>query len=100
MTRVLAALGLLLLCGRCQADRISERESIKQKGNSMIAKVIQMLGEENDKITADLAAESKTMAEYMQWCDDTQTEKSYAIKTANIKIEDLSAIIEDNGAQI
>jgi len=96
----LAALGLLLLASRCEADRISEREMTKQKGNSMIAKVIQMLGEENDKIKADLEVESKTMAEYMQWCDDTQTEKSYAIKTANTKIEDLSAIIEDNGAQI
>merc|ERR1719420_1511312 len=72
----------------------------KQKGNSMIAKVIEMLGEEKDKIKADLAAEEKTMDEYMQWCDDTQTELSYGIKSAIAKIEDLSATITDNTAQI
>merc|ERR1719420_1325694 len=72
----------------------------KQKGNSMIAKVIQMLGEEKDKIKADLAAEEKTMGEYMQWCDDTQTELSYGIKSANTKLADLTATITDNGAQI
>merc|ERR1719420_2294156 len=72
----------------------------KQKGNSMIAKVIEMLGEEKDKIKADLAAEEKTMDEYMQWCDDTQTELSYGIKSATAKIADLTATITDNGAQI
>merc|ERR1719281_2320501 len=72
----------------------------KDRGNSMIAKVIEMLGEEKDKIKADLAAESKTMAEYMEWCDDTQTELSYGIKSAKEKIEDLTATISDNGAQI
>merc|ERR1719281_1984021 len=72
----------------------------KDRGNSMIAKVIEMLGEEKDKIKADLAAEAKTMAEYMEWCDDTQTELSYAIKSAKVKISELTAVITDNGAQI
>eukprot|EP00746_Dinoflagellata_sp_MGD_P158151 gnl/MRDRNA2_/MRDRNA2_86403_c0_seq5.p1 gnl/MRDRNA2_/MRDRNA2_86403_c0~~gnl/MRDRNA2_/MRDRNA2_86403_c0_seq5.p1 ORF type:complete len:741 (+),score=315.79 gnl/MRDRNA2_/MRDRNA2_86403_c0_seq5:99-2321(+) len=72
----------------------------KQKGNSMIAKVIEMLGEEKDKIKADLAAEETTMGEYMQWCDDTQTELSYSIKSGTAKIEDLTATITDNTAQI
>merc|ERR1719379_1394506 len=66
----------------------------------MIAKVIEMLGEEKDKIKADLGAETKTMGEYMEWCDDTQTELSYGIKSAKEKITDLTATIEDNGAQI
>jgi chromosome segregation ATPase len=47
-----------------------------------------------------LAAEEKTMDEYMQWCDDTQTELSYGIKSATAKIEDLTATITDNTAQI
>merc|ERR1719217_1358921 len=72
----------------------------KDRGNSMIAKVIEMLGEEKDKIKADLAAEEKTMSEYMQWCDDTQTELSYGIKSAIAKIEDLTATITDNTANI
>merc|ERR1719420_2837144 len=72
----------------------------KDKGNSMIAKVIQMLGEEKDKIKATLAEEATTMAEYVQWCDDTQTELSYGIKSTTAKIADLTATITDNGAQI
>merc|ERR1719265_3088289 len=66
----------------------------------MIAKVIEMLGEEKDKIKADLTAEEGTMGEYMQWCDDTQTELSYSIKSGTAKIEDLTATITDNTAQI
>merc|ERR1719281_1394878 len=40
------------------------------------------------------------MDEYMQWCDDTQTELSYSIKSGTAKIEDLTATITDNTAQI
>merc|ERR1719191_2173744 len=88
--------------GMAEAARIEQGLRAKQgaKGNSMIAKVIEMLGEEKDKIKADLAAEGKTMAEYMEWCDDTQTELSYGIKSAKEKITDLTATIADNGAQI
>jgi len=74
--------------------------ALRQKGNSMIAKVIEMLGEEKDKIKAQLGEEEKTMGEYMQWCDDTMTELSYGIKSTKSKIEDLTATITDNGAQI
>merc|ERR1719274_360614 len=85
------------------AGRVAQMKSAttqNDKGNSMIAKVIEMLGEEKDKIKADLAAEEKTMGEYMQWCDDTQTELSYSIKSGTAKIEDLTATITDNTAQI
>jgi hypothetical protein len=100
--------GLLvsLLLVTAGASRLGQRAEAKvsskmsAKGNSMIAKVIEMLGDEKDKIKADLAAESKTMAEYTQWCDDTMTELSYGIKSATQKIADLTATIEDNGAQI
>jgi len=76
------------------------KAKLQEKGNSMIAKVIEMLGEEKDKIKGQLAAEEKTMGEYMQWCDDTQTELSYGIKSTKAKIEDLTATITDNTAQI
>merc|ERR1719421_1697906 len=66
----------------------------------MIAKVIEMLGEESDKIKANLAAEGKAMAEYLGWCDDTQAEHFYAIKSAKEKITDLTATIADASAQI
>merc|ERR1719463_110726 len=68
--------------------------------DSMVAKVIQMLGEEKDKIGANIAAETTTMAEYTQWCDDTMTEHSYAIKSATAKITELTAVITDSTAQI
>lgn len=66
----------------------------------MIAKVIEMLGDEKDKVKADLAAEEKTFTEYGGWCDDTSTELTYSIKTSKAKIEDLTASTEDNSAQI
>lgn len=66
----------------------------------MIAKIIEMLGEEKDKIATDLAAEAKSMADYMQYCDDDQSEKAYSIKTAQHKIDELNALVTDNTAQI
>jgi len=68
--------------------------------NAMIDKLISMLGEEKDKIAADLVAEEKEMKEYFQFCKDEQGEKAYSIKTANRKIEDLSALIDNNNAEI
>merc|ERR1719163_1959700 len=66
----------------------------------MIAKIIEMLGEEKDKIAADIKKESKTMADYMQYCDDDQSEKAYAIKTAAHKQDELNALVADNTANI
>merc|ERR1719401_1185811 len=97
MLKTLVFIAVLTAAG---AERFAQGIASKQKGNSMIAKVIEMLGEEKDKIKADLAAEEKTMGEYMQWCDDTQTELSYSIKSGTAKIEDLTATITDNTAQI
>jgi len=81
-------------------NRFISKHEGKDKGNSMIAKIIQMLGEEKDKIQTDIQAESKNMADYMQYCDDDQSEKAYAIKTATKKTTDLNALVTDNTAQI
>merc|ERR1719207_111102 len=40
------------------------------------------------------------MAEYSEFCDHETDEKSYAIKTANRKIDDLIATISDCKAQL
>merc|ERR1719159_2383480 len=40
------------------------------------------------------------MTEFTEWCDDSATEKMYALKTAKVKIEDLTAVIDDSTAQI
>merc|ERR1719247_565384 len=91
-------LAVVLLTASVSAASASDKQL--SKGNSMVAKVIQMLGEEKDKIAADIDAESKTMGEYTEWCDDTITEHSYAIKSATEKITDLNAVISDATAQI
>jgi len=102
----MAPLGILFLIGTL-ADasvrgkgRFASAHEGKDKGNSMIAKIISMLGEEKDKIQEDIQAESKDMASYMQYCDDDQSEKAYAIKTATRKTEDLTALVTDSTAQI
>merc|ERR1719335_2195817 len=102
MARV-ACLFLLLAAADASVrgeNRFISKHEGKDKGNSMIAKIIQMLGEEKDKIQTDIQTESKTMADYMQYCDDDQSEKAYAIKTATRKTADLNALVTDNTAQI
>jgi len=95
-----AVLFLSTLRGALSNELVKQESSQNSAANSMIAKVIQMLGEEKDKIAANIEAETKTMAEYTQWCDDTMTEHSYAIKSATSKIVELNAVITDSTAQI
>merc|ERR1719379_1066210 len=66
----------------------------------MIDKIIQMLGEEKDKIALELEGEAKDMKEYFQLCKDEKSEKDYSIKTATRKIDDLTSLIDSNSAEI
>jgi chromosome segregation ATPase len=67
---------------------------------SPVQKVIELLQENKAKVAADLAAEADEMEQYSAFCDDTLSEKGYAIKTAGSKIADLTAVIADGEAQI
>merc|ERR1719262_796533 len=67
---------------------------------SPVQKVIELLDNLKGKVAADLAAEEKEMVEYTKYCDDTSSEKGYAIRTAAKEIERLQAQIEDGQAQI
>lgn len=80
--------------------RFISKHASKEKGNPMMARIIEMLAEEKDKIKTDIQVESKTMADYMGYCNDDQSEKAYAIKTATRKINDRDALVADNTAQI
>lgn len=71
----------------------------KSKDN-VVAKVIEMLETEKGKIAEDIKKEAAAMAEYMDYCDDEQKAKDFAIRDADRVIEDTSALIEDNTAQI
>jgi len=68
--------------------------------DSPVAKVIELLQENKAKVQADLDAEAKEMVEYSEYCDTESSEKGYAIKTAEGKILDLTAVIQDGEAQV
>jgi len=51
-------------------------------------------------VQADLDAETKEMVEYSEFCDKESSAKSYAISTAESKIVDLTAAIQDAEAQV
>jgi chromosome segregation ATPase len=67
---------------------------------SPVQKVIELLEDNKVKITNDLAAEEKEMAEYTEFCDKESTTKGYAIKDAVRKIGDLTATITDCESKI
>jgi chromosome segregation ATPase len=70
------------------------------QASSPVTKVIQLLDELKAKVQADLTVESKAMEEYVQFCDDEQSAKAYAIKTAGRQIDNFKAVIEDSTGQI
>jgi hypothetical protein len=71
-----------------------------QTKNSVVTKVVQMLADEKDKIGEDLKAERVQMDEYFNFCHREEDEKNYQIGRSNRKIDDLTALITDNTAQI
>jgi hypothetical protein len=80
--------------------QVASRAHEKQQGNAMIAKIIEMLGDEKEKIGKDMEAETAQMDEYFTFCHREEDEKNYQIGRSNKKIDEKSAIIEDNTAQI
>jgi chromosome segregation ATPase len=69
-------------------------------GDSPVAKVIELLQENKMKVQADLDAETKEMVEYSEFCDKESSDKAYAISTAERKILDLTAVIQDGESQV
>lgn len=67
---------------------------------SPVQKVIELLGDLEAKVEADLANEAKLMDEYTAWCGSEANEKEDAITSSKRTISDLQATIEDQTAQI
>jgi chromosome segregation ATPase len=67
---------------------------------SPVGKVIELINELKVKVENDLKAEGSAMAEYSTFCDDEQTAKGFAIKTAASDIEGYSAVIEETTGTI
>lgn len=67
---------------------------------SPVGKVIELIDGLKVKVQKDLDTEKKAMKEYTQFCDDEQTEKGFAIKTASSEIEGYKAVIEETTGSI
>merc|ERR1719199_1018650 len=65
-----------------------------------VVKVIQLLTELKSKVQGDLSTEEKQMSEYTQFCDDEQSAREYAIKTAKREIDGYNAVIEEANGKI
>jgi len=68
--------------------------------SSPVGKVIELIDELKVKVQKDLSAEEKAMASYTEFCDDEQTQKGFAIKTAGSEIEGFKAVIEETSGAI
>jgi len=62
-------------------------------GDNPIQKVVQLLGELEQKVIKDGESEQKAYEEFVDWCKTGAADKKYEIKTAKADIEDLEATI-------
>jgi chromosome segregation ATPase len=67
---------------------------------SPIAKVLQMIGDLEQKVIAEGEVSQKTYEEYSEFCEDRNKELSYEVKTAKASVEDLKSTIEKAAADI
>jgi hypothetical protein len=67
---------------------------------SPVEAVVNLLGDMQAKVKADLEKESAAMEEYLQFCSDETKAKLFAMKTADRSIADFSAIVTESKAII
>jgi len=65
-----------------------------------VDKVVELLEQCKAKVQKDLAAEGKAMEEYATFCDEQNTDKSFAIETSEREILELESSIEQAKATI
>merc|ERR1719316_27124 len=65
-----------------------------------IEKVIEMIGDLEQKVIKEGEAAQKTYDEFAEWCEDQSKDLGFEIKTAKTEIEDLQATIEKASADI
>merc|ERR1719428_1882478 len=59
-----------------------------------IEKVIEMIGDLQQKVIGEGEAAQKTYDEFAEWCEDQSKDLGFEIKTAKGEIEDLTATIQ------
>eukprot|EP00421_Protoceratium_reticulatum_P022363 CAMPEP_0168388452 /NCGR_PEP_ID=MMETSP0228-20121227/16458_1 /TAXON_ID=133427 /ORGANISM="Protoceratium reticulatum, Strain CCCM 535 (=CCMP 1889)" /LENGTH=230 /DNA_ID=CAMNT_0008401699 /DNA_START=44 /DNA_END=733 /DNA_ORIENTATION=+ len=62
-------------------------------GTNPLSKVVDLLDSLAAKITKEGEVEAAAHKEYVEWCDDTSTQKTFEIKTATAEKEKLEAAI-------
>jgi len=65
---------------------------------SPISKVLQLLGQLQQKVLKDGEAEQKQYEAFAEWCEDSAVAKQYEIKTGKAKVEELQAAIAKESA--
>jgi len=98
---MLVSVCLLVTLPGIEATKQGQRMNTRAKAKgSAVQKIIEMLGDMKVKLKAELEEETKSMNEFMAFCDDEAKNKGYAIKTANRALQDLNAVIVDSDAKV
>jgi hypothetical protein len=71
-----------------------------QAQDTPITKVLSLLADLQKKVVLDGEVEKKQFEKFTEWCENGAVKMQYQIKDAKAKVEDLSAIIEKEGATI
>merc|ERR1719299_179986 len=95
------AMKLFGLCALCLlvAGQAASTRSRAGEGNP-IQKIIELITENQGKITRDGEVEQKAYDEYFEWCDDASKEKMFELKTSSAKAEKLAATLEKANSDI
>jgi len=91
------ALALLSSFGVWGANAANAKDKEKV---SPIEKVIEMIGDLQQKIIKEGEAAQKTYDEFAEWCEDEAKNLQFEIKTAKAEAEDLNAVIEKANSDI
>jgi len=89
------ALVLLAFLSFSSANAASDKTKVNP-----IEKVIEMVGELEQKIIAEGQAAQKTYDEFAEWCEDEAKNLQFEIKTGKSEAEDLGAVIEKASSDI
>merc|ERR1719426_148719 len=92
-------LRLVLLCAIVPLVVEAHRNDAATQTNP-IEKVIEMLGDLQQKIIGEGKAAQQVYDEFAEWCEEQSKELGFSIKTGKAEAEELNAIIEKANADI
>merc|ERR1719449_522453 len=92
-----AALTLVILASHAPNAVLADRASASV---SPIEKIIEMIGDLQQKIIKEGEEAQKVYKEFAEWCEDESKNLRFEIKTAKAEAEDQKAVIEKASADI